>query len=132
MRALPEGLGTEVNRRLKSDQYGYQRLPLRLPFQFTRAGLSVAIESITQEISSDALAFDAPQELPIGERLHLDLLLPAVDCVHDGLKIHLQCYACVVRAEAALIGRGFRVRCQIEGNTIRFENLDLKPHASAA
>ncbi len=90
------------------------------------------MDSITQEISSEEVAFDSPEELLIGERLYLNLLIPTVDCVHSGLKIHLQCQASVVRAESAPSGLGFRVRCRIEDDTIRFENLDLKPRTSAA
>ena len=104
----------------------FERLPLQLPLQFSRAlRRDEVIECVTENISGAGIYFVSLRSLVVGERLEIDLHLPPLTSGHNNVNVHLRCQAQVVRAESIRQGLGIGIACRIESYTIRFGDEDL-------
>jgi hypothetical protein len=104
----------------------FERLPLRLPIQFSRAlHRNEVIECVTENISGAGVYFVSLRSLVVGERLEIDLHLPPLTSGHNQANVHLRCQAQVVRAQSTRHGLGVGIACRIESYAIRFGDEDL-------
>jgi PilZ domain len=97
----------------------YERLPLRLPFQFSREGGSQVIDSFTENISSEGLFFVSLMLLKPGETLEINVPLPAHASLKRNYRVYLRCRGQVLRVESDS-GAGFGIACRLEKTMIRF------------
>ena len=104
----------------------YDRVPLHLHLQFAREGRSELVECVTESISGDEVCFVSPELLQPGERVDVDVLLPAPKLGSNASELHLECRVHVERVDATHRPSGFRIGCRIRKYTIRFGNTDLR------
>jgi hypothetical protein len=103
----------------------YEGLPLHLPLQFAREGHLEPIECVTDSISGDQVCFVSPELLQPGERVDVDVRLPANKLGSNAFEIHLMCLVHVERVDTIQLTSGFRIGCRIREYRIRFGNTNF-------
>jgi hypothetical protein len=100
----------------------YERLPLRLPVRFLNERAS-ANTCFTANISSEGFYCVSPVQYVPGDRLEVELLLPAHNAGRDEKRVRLKCQAQVVHIDPLWPGPGFGIGCRIETYTLRLEEV---------
>ena len=101
----------------------YKRLPLRLPVRFIGDRVS-ATSCITENISGQGFYCVSPDPFIPGDRLEVELLLPAHNAGHCEKRVRLKCQAQVVRIDPTWLGRGFGIGCRIETFALNLEEAE--------
>jgi hypothetical protein len=116
-----------TGRRPRIERRKFERVPLQLSLQFSRAVRpGEVIECTTENISCEGVYFVSLHSLMQGERLEVDLLFPSHNSGRNQVNVHVRCRAKVVRVDSAGKGLGFGIACRIEKYTIRFGDADLR------
>ena len=98
----------------------YERLPLRLPMRFINERAS-ATSCLTENISSKGFYCVSPDPFVPGDRLEVELFLPAHNPGHGEKAVRLKCQVQVVRIDSTRLGPGFGIGCRIEAYTLHLE-----------
>jgi len=104
-----------------SERRRFERVRLHLPLQFKTVDHPDMIVCITENISSEGVYFTSLFAAKVGERLDVDMLLPAHNSGRSEVRVHLKCRAQVVRVDSSGERRGFGIACRIEKHSIWFE-----------
>src|SRR5260370_27776915 len=106
----------------------YERLPLRLPVRFLNEMASneraSANPCFTVNISSEGFYCVSPDPCVPGDRLEVELLLPAHNAGHDEKRVRLKCQAQVVHIDSMWPSPGFGIGCRIETYALRLEEVE--------
>ena len=89
------------------------RTSVHWPIQLSRAGMSAAIRTTTQNLSNSGFYCLSASPMTPGESLVCRLTLPAHDPRREEETITLECTALVMRAEATADGL-YGIACRIE------------------
>jgi hypothetical protein len=101
-----------------------ERLPLRLPVRFMRVSSN---SFFTENISSDGFYCISPDPFMPGDRLEVELLLPAHNPGRCEKRVRLNCQVQVVRIDSTWLGPGFGIGCRIETCTLQLEAVGFEP-----
>ena len=99
----------------------YERLPLRLPVRFINERAPAT--SFTENISSEGFYCVSPGLFTPGDRLEVELFLPAHNPGHGEKTVRLKCQAQVVRIDSTWLGHGFGIGCRIDAYTVHLEDV---------
>src|SRR5271169_4052191 len=97
------------------ERRSHTRLPLRLPVRFNKVNGSPAINSYTENISSEGFYCISPRPFAPGDCCEVDVSLPS--CGTDRCGAVIRCQVRVVRADASGVGPRFGIGCHIENYT---------------
>jgi len=101
-----------------------ERLPLRLPVRFMRVQ---ANSCFTENISSEGFYCISPDPFMPGDRLDVELSLPAHNPGRCEKRVRLNCQVQVVRIDSTWLGPGFGIGCRIETCTLQLEAVGFEP-----
>jgi len=101
----------------------YERLPLHLPVRFINERGS-ATPCFTENISSEGFYCLSPDPFVAGDRLEVELLLPAHNPGRGDKRVRLRCQAQVVRIDSTWFGPGFGIGCRLETCTLHLEAVE--------
>jgi hypothetical protein len=106
-----------------NDRRRHERLPLRLPVRFINDGRP-SNACFTENISSGGFYCVALDRFTTGDRLTVELSLPAHFPGREGKRVLLKCQAQVVRLDSTWFGAGCGVAFQIEKCALYFDLTD--------
>jgi hypothetical protein len=101
----------------------YERLPLRLPVRFINDRAS-ANSCFTENISNGGFYYVSLDPILPGERLEVEILLPAHNPGSCEKRVRLKCQAQVVRIDSTWLGPGFGIGCRIEAYSLHLEEAE--------
>jgi hypothetical protein len=102
----------------------FKRLPLHLPVRLSRPKAS-PIHCTTENISSEGFYCVSPDPVVPGERLDVEIALPAHSPGRYESRVRLKCQAVVVRVHSTWLGSGFGIGCRIENYSFRLQAGEL-------